>query len=152
MNGYLLDTSFVSAFAPDRAALPAHVRNWVAEQRERGTWHISSIVVLEVERGIAKLMRSGGHAKAERLSLWFESLVIGFDQRIIPVDTIVAREAGRLEDATIARGFNPGLADILIAATARLNSLSVLTANVRHFASLDVPYLNPFTESGPATL
>ncbi|WP_352801978.1 hypothetical protein [Mesorhizobium sp. M0909] len=46
----------------------------------------------------------------------------------------------------MARGANPGLADVLIAATARLHGLSVLTANTRHFAILDVPYLNPFTE------
>jgi predicted nucleic acid-binding protein len=110
---------------------------------------MSSIVVLEVERGIAKLMRSGGRAKAERISLWFESLLLEFDQRIFTVDVAISQEAGRLEDATIARGFNPGLADVLIAATARLNGLSVLTANVRHFAVLDVPYLNPFAEGGP---
>lgn len=89
-------------------------------------------------------MRSGGTAKADRLTLWFGRLVQEFDQRIIPVDSAVAREAGQLEDATIARGFNPGLADVLIAATARLNDLSVLTANVRHFATLGVAYLNPF--------
>ena len=148
MTNYLLDTSFLSAFAPDRPQLPLHVQKWVAEQRERGSWHMSSIVVLEVERGISKLVRSGGHAKAERISLWFESLLLEFDQRIFTIDVATAREAGRLEDATIARGFNPGLADILIAATARLNGLSVLTANVRHFAVLDVPHLNPFAESG----
>ncbi|MBZ9737616.1 MULTISPECIES: type II toxin-antitoxin system VapC family toxin [unclassified Mesorhizobium] len=144
MNGYLLDTSFVSAFAPDRPALPHPIQKWVAEQREQGTWYMSSIAVLEVERGIARLMRSGGTAKADRLTLWFGRLVQEFDQRIIPVDSAVAREAGQLEDATIARGFNPGLADVLIAATARLNDLSVLTANVRHFATLGVAYLNPF--------
>ena len=82
--------------------------------------------------------------------LEIENLVVEFDQRIIPVDPAVAREAGRLEDATIARGFSPGLADVLIAATARLHDLSVLTANTRHFAALDVPYLNPFTEGGSA--
>jgi predicted nucleic acid-binding protein len=149
LSDYLLDTSFLSAFAPDRTPLPSHVQKWVADQRERGSWHMSSIVVLEVERGLAKLMRSGGHAKAERIRDWFERLLTEFDQRILPVNMAIAREAGRLEDATIARGFNPGLADVLIAATARLNGLSVLTANVRHFAVLDVPYLNPFAEDRP---
>ena len=149
MSNYLLDTSFLSAFAPDRPQLPSHVQKWIAEQRESGSWHMSSIVVLEVERGIAKLMRSGGRRKAERISLWFENLLLEFDQRIFAIDVAISREAGRLEDATIARGFNPGLADVLIAATARLNGLSVLTANFRHFAVLDVPYLNPFAEGGP---
>lgn len=84
--------------------------------------------------------------KAERINEWFERLLLEFNQRILPIDLAIAREAGKLEDATIARGANPGLADILIAATARLHGLSVLTANTRHFAILDVPYLNPFTE------
>lgn len=149
MTGYLLDTSFLSAFEPDRAPLPSHVQTWVAEQRARGSWHMSSIVVLEVEKGIAKLKRSGANSKAARIGEWFERLLAEFDQRILPVDTAIAREAGKLEDAALARGFNPGLADILIAATARLNGLSVLTANVRHFAVLDVPYLDPFAETGP---
>lgn len=122
------------------------MRNWVAEQGERGSWQISSIVILEVERGIAKLKRAGGHIKAERINEWFERLLVEFNQRILPIDLAIAREAGKLEDATIARGANPGLADVLIAATARLNGLSVLTGNTRHFAILEVPYLNPFTE------
>ncbi|MER8476985.1 type II toxin-antitoxin system VapC family toxin [Mesorhizobium sp. M1163] len=146
MTGYLLDTSFLSAFAPGRPLLPSHVQNWVAVQGERGSWQFSSIVILEVERGIAKLKRAGGHMKAERINEWFERLLLEFNQRILPIDLAIAREAGKLEDATIARGANPGLADVLIAATARLHGLSVLTANTRHFAILDVPYLNPFTE------
>ncbi|WP_292548609.1 hypothetical protein [Mesorhizobium sp.] len=69
-------------------------------------------------------------------------MLVEFNQRILPIDLAIAREARKLEDATIARGANPGLADV----TAHLNGLSVLTANTRHFAILDVPYLNPFTE------
>lgn len=108
---------------------------------------MSSIVVLELEKGIAKLKRSGAASKAARIGDWFERLLTEFDQRILPVDVAIARDAGKLEDAAIAKGFSPGLADIMIASTARLNGMSVLTANVRHFAILDVPHLNPFTES-----
>ncbi|PBC10714.1 type II toxin-antitoxin system VapC family toxin [Mesorhizobium sp. WSM3859] len=150
MSGYLLDTSFLSAFAPDRHRLPSHVLTWVDEQRERGSWHTSSIVVLELEKGIAKLKRSGASAKAARIGDWFERLLTEFDQRILAVDVTIAREAGKLEDAAIAKGFNPGLADVVIASTARVNGMSVLTANIRHFAILDVPYLNPFAEGGSA--
>ncbi|TIR19905.1 MAG: type II toxin-antitoxin system VapC family toxin [Mesorhizobium sp.] len=150
MSGYLLDTSFLSAFAPDRPRLPSHMLTWIDEQRERGSWHISSIVVLELEKGIAKLQRSGASSKAARIGDWFERLLTEFDQRILPVDVTIARDAGKLEDAAIAKGFNPGLADVVIASTARVNGMSVLTANVRHFAILDVPYLNPFAEGGAA--
>jgi predicted nucleic acid-binding protein len=150
LSGYLLDTSFLSAFAPDRPRLPSHLLTWIDEQRERGSWHMSSIVVLELEKGIAKLKRSGASAKAARIGDWFERLLTEFDQRILAVDVTIAREAGKLEDAAIAKGFNPGLADVVIASTARVNGMSVLTANVRHFAILDVPYLNPFAEGGSA--
>jgi len=149
LTDYLLDTSFISAFAPDRPQLTLGVRKWIAEQRELGSWQLSSIVVLELENGIAKLRLRGAHAKAGRISVWFERLLNEFDQRILPVDVAIAREAGRLEEAVVAKGFSPGLADVLIAATARLNGLAVLTANIRHFAMLDVPHMNPFAEIGP---
>lgn len=54
-----------------------------------------------------------------------------------------------MEDAAIARGRSPGLADILIAATAQVRGLTVLTANVRHFEVLETPYLNPFEQNMP---
>jgi len=148
LKGYLLDTSFLSVFAPDRPPITPHLQKWVAEERERGAWYIPSIAVVEVERGIAKLNRTGGHARAERINRWFENLLVEFEQRILAVDRLVAKEAGRLEDAAIAVGRNPGLADVLVAATARLHDLSVLTANARHFAVLNVLYFNPLTESG----
>lgn len=148
MNGYLLDTSFLSAFAPDRPPLPPCVQSWIAEQRKHGLWYISSIVVLEVERGLAKLRRTGGLAKAGRIGSWFDALLAEFDQRVLPVDRLIAKEAGRLEDVAIALGRSPGLADALIAATARMHDLSVLTANSRHFQILGVPHLNPLAENG----
>jgi toxin FitB len=148
LSRYLLDTSFLSIFAPDRPPISRHLQKWVAEERERSTWYISSIVVVEVERGIAKLNRTGGHSKAVRITGWFERMLIDFDERILSVDREVAKEAGRLEDAAIALGRNPGLADVLIAATARLHGLSVLTANTRHFAVLNVPHFNPLSDNG----
>lgn len=43
-----------------------------------------------------------------------------------------------MEEAASAQGKNPGLADILIAATAATNELTVITANIRHFEALGV--------------
>jgi predicted nucleic acid-binding protein len=146
LTGYLLDTSFLSIFAPDRPPLQPRLQRWIAAERERGAWYLSSIVVVEVERGIAKLQRLGGHTKARRISLWFDGLLAEFDRRVLPVDQMIAKEAGRLEDAAIALGRNPGLADVLIAATARRHDLSVLTANTRHFSVLSVRHLNPLAD------
>lgn len=146
MTGHLLDTSILSVFAPGRRDLPPHFEAWAEEQREHGSWYLSTIVIHELERGIAKLRRAGGVSRADALKLWLSDTLLHYEGRILSVDTLVAREAGKLEDSAIAAGRNPGLADVLIAATARIHDLSILTANVRHFAVLDVSFRNPFSQ------
>lgn len=149
MSGFLLDTSVLSALAPDRPRPPEHLRDWIRDQGERDTLFLSSIVVGEIQRGIAKLRRAGGIARADRLEGWLEELLTEFDDRIIDVDAAGARDAGQLEDALTAIGCNPGLADVLIAAAARRQALTVLTVNTRHFVESRVSYLNPFVEPLP---
>lgn len=143
MNGYLLDTSVLSAFAPDRPPVPQPLRDWIIEQGARETLFTSAIVIAEIQRGIAKLRRAGGAARLHRMEAWLAAMLDQFGGRIIAVDVVVGREAGELNDAMMARGRQPGLADVLIAATARVHQLEVLTANIRHFAVLDVPHFNP---------
>jgi hypothetical protein len=105
---------------------------------------LSAITVAEVEKGIRKLHRSGGVARAERLANWLDSLLSGFDDHILSVDAGVARIAGAMDDSAVARGRHPGLADVLIAATADAHGLLLLTANGKHFEPLGIAYLNPF--------
>jgi predicted nucleic acid-binding protein len=149
LSGYLLDTSVLSVFAPDRAALSAAFQAWLSYNGRRQTWYIPAIAAAEVQKGVAKLRRAGGLQRAERLERWLDSLLAEFDERVLPVDSAVARRAGEMEDMAIALGRNPGLPDILIAATALEHDLTILTANNRHFDVLKVANLNPFeAESG----
>lgn len=149
MNGYLLDTSFVSVFAPGRFTLTVSFLDWVKRQEAQKNWYLSTVVLAEIERGISKARRTGAPAKADRLARWLEMTIEEFADRILPIDELAAREAGRLGDRTSARGNNPGFADILLAATARTNNLGVLTANVRHFAALEVEFYNPLAGDYP---
>ncbi len=64
--------------------------------------------------------------------------------RVMPFDIPAARLAGLLMDGARATGQAPGFADLAIAATAGVHDLTVLTRNVRHFAPLDIPVINPF--------
>jgi predicted nucleic acid-binding protein len=64
----------------------------------------------------------------------------------LPVDTRVGRLAGKMADKALAVGKSPGLGDVLIAATAEANEMTVLTVNTRHFAVLEVAHFNPFVE------
>lgn len=150
MSGFLVDTSVLSIFAPDRPPVPLPLRRWIVEQGAQEALFTSSIVVLETRRGIAKLRRTGGLSRADRLEAWLASLLADFDDRTLPVDTVVASLAGEIEDAAIARGRSPGLADVLIAATARVHDLTVLTSNARHFEVLGVAHFDPLTSPLPA--
>ena len=66
-----------------------------------------------------------------------------FNDRILVMDTTVAIKVGAMEDATVARGRSPGLADVIIAATAQVHGLTVVTDNIRHFEELGVPLEAP---------
>ena len=102
------------------------------------------ITVAEIERGICKLRRAGGAERAARLTEWLDRLLETFDDRLIHVDAEIGRAAGRMSDAATAKGVNPGLADVLIAATARTRDLLLLTRNGRHFDALGVAHADPF--------
>lgn len=84
--------------------------------------------------------------RAARLEQWLENLLSEFGEKVLPIDVATARTAGNMEDLSTARGRNPGLSDILIAATAVRHDLVVLTANSRHFEALGAAHFNPLAD------
>lgn len=101
------------------------------------------MALAELERGIAKLHRMGGIARAAELRSWLDTLVAVFAGKLIDVDEKIARAAGRLDDALTAIGRNPGMADVVIGATANLHGLTLLTANDQHFVDMPIAVINP---------
>jgi toxin FitB len=79
-----------------------------------------------------------------RIRSWFEGFV---DARcdILPVTAEIARRAGELRGALRSRGQTRSQADMLIAATAQVHALTLVTRNSRDFESCGIPVLNPFT-------
>ena len=67
-----------------------------------------------------------------------------YGSRILPFGVQEARLAGELTDRARSAGRVPDFADVAIAATAVNHRLTVLTQNVRDFASLGVPVVDPF--------
>lgn len=139
---YLVDTNILSAAAPGRRERPAALIDWMDACSDR--LFLSTITVAEICEGIAKLVRTGAAARAERLADWLEFVLHLYGDRIVAFDTAVARRAGTLMDRARATGHSPGFADLAIAATAGSRRLTVLTRNVRHFAPLDIRAMNPF--------
>ncbi len=106
--------------------------------------YLSVITVAEVEDGIARSRRAGAHAKAKRLVGWLDTVLHLYGSRILPIDVATARQIGSLADHARGQGHDPGLADLAIGATAAVRSYTILTRNLRHFAPLGLPALDPF--------
>jgi toxin FitB len=69
-----------------------------------------------------------------------------YGDRVLPFDSATAEIAGALSDLARSRGHSPGLADIILAASARQHGLTVLSRNERHFAHMDAIVINPFAQ------
>lgn len=143
-KGYLLDTSVISAFAPGRPPLPVEIAEFFHENADK--LFLSAITVQEIQKGAMKLRLDSRDKskKATVLSHWLDSLIEQFSDRILPIDSAVARVAGVIDATATAKGRNPGFADVLIASTAKANDLVLLTANMKHFEPLDIDAANPF--------
>ena len=143
----MVDTNVLSAGAPARAAVPHGLPAWM--ERNSDVLFLSVITVAEVEEGIAKARRTGARRKADDLAAWLETVLHLYAARVLPIDVATARVIGTLGDRARGQGQAPGLADLAIAATAQQHGGTVLTRNLRHFAPLGVPVLDPFAALPP---
>lgn len=139
---YLLDTSIVSALAPDRKERLTPAAEWLRLKSELMCF--STMTLLEVRQGIARLERLGSSERAARLEQWLQSICENAQERIVPLDADIAVEAGNMSDTAIAKGSHPGVPDIVIAATAKVLNLDLLTRNTRHFEPLGIKCMDPF--------
>lgn len=139
---YLLDTNVLSMGAPGRREGAAALAGWLDARSDE--LFLSTVTVAEICDGVAKLRRSGGLVRADRLDDWLDVVLHLYGDRVLSFDIPAARLAGVLMDRARAAGQAPGFADLAIAATASVRDLAVLTRNVRHFAPLGVSAIDPF--------
>ncbi len=134
---FVLDTNVVSELRrPDQAnSLVIAWANGVA----LGQQFLSAMTVLELEIGVLRMERKDKRQGSE-LRYWLEQQVLrAFAGRILPMDTAVARRSARLHvpDPLPDR-------DAIIAATALVHGMTVVTRNVRDFQRTKVSILNPW--------
>jgi predicted nucleic acid-binding protein len=137
-NGFLLDTNIISRFAPDKPIPSEATSTWFHVQGEADSLYLSAMTVAEIQKGIGYLARKGAVDRAKRLNDWLSSLTENFGDRILPMDVVVARVAGAMEDVANSKGRHPGLGDLIITATAQVYSLTVITENLKHFLPLGI--------------
>jgi len=138
LTAYLLDTNVVSLLSPSRIQTATGLIAWLNEIEEIAEFFLSVVTVHEIERGILLLERKGATAKASILRRWMDGLYATYEDRILPIDAAVSALSGRLEAEAIAAGHNPGMADALIAGTAKTHDLTVVTQNLRHFEPFSI--------------
>ncbi|GAA5105383.1 type II toxin-antitoxin system VapC family toxin [Haloechinothrix salitolerans] len=133
---YLIDTDVVVEIRksePDRG---------VAAWWERVSAHelfLSAVTIGELQRGAERLRQRGDDAEASRLHDWLGGIVTRFDDRILPVTAAVTSAWGR-QDST-----QPiPVLDGLIAATASVNGLAVVTRRSGDMAMAGARVLNPY--------
>lgn len=136
---YVLDTNVVSELRKIRIGR-AHpnVASW-AENVDAADLFISAITIMELELGVLSIERKDAPQGA-MLRAWLEQHVLPeFSGRTLPIDTTVAQRCAKLHIPD-----KRGERDALIAATALVHGMTVVTRNVADFQSTGVTILNPW--------
>lgn len=105
--------------------------------------YLPTMVVFETMQGIERLKLEGDQQRAAAIEEWAEGIIDSFGDRILPLDLDVSIAGGKLSALARKRGNHPGVADITIAATAKVHGLLLLTRNLKHFADLGIDIADP---------
>ncbi len=134
---FLLDTNVISELRRQQRA-DGKVVAW-AGSVPAASFFLSAISILEIELGTLQIARKDA-AQGAVLHAWIDDQILPrFEGRILAVDTAVARRCAHLHVP------NPRAErDALIAATALVHGLTVVTRNVADFEPMGVALLNPW--------
>jgi toxin FitB len=134
---FLLDTNIISEIRRRNRA-HANVARWVAQTpvAEIGT---SVIVLAEIRRGI-ELKRRTDPEQAASLDQWFAGMRSRLGDRVLPIDETIADTWARLNVPDPLP-----LIDGLLAATAKVYGLTLVTRNIADISRTGVSLLNPFS-------
>jgi predicted nucleic acid-binding protein len=131
---YLLDTNVVSELRKPKPH--GAVLAWF-EGLDDAQLHLSAVSLGEIQAGI-ELTRAQDPAKALEIEAWLEMVAAAYN--VLPMDAAAFRAWARL----MHRKSETVYEDAMIAATAKVHGLTVVTRNVTDFKAFGVPLLNPF--------
>lgn len=139
---YLLDTNVVSELRRPRP--DPTVVAWLAATRDE-TLHLSAVTIGELQAGV-EVTRQQDPAKAAEIEAWVDRVAGTYN--VLPMDA----QAFRVWAKLMHRRSDELIEDAMIAATAAVHGLAVVTRNVRDFAALGVATIDPFEGGAPAPL
>ncbi len=131
---FLCDTNIISELARPKPNLG--VINWSTKV---SSINLSVITVEEIYYGLAAKPNA-------RIEQWFEQFLDHYCI-ILPITVDIAKMSGLIRGNLRSQGKQRTQADILIAATAKIHKLRLVTRNIRDFEGCNIQILNPFTSS-----
>lgn len=136
---FVLDTNVVSELRKVRVGkADLNVAAWV-ESVDAAELFVSAITIMELELGVLSIERKDA-TQGATLRSWLEQHVLPeFSGRTLPIDTAVAQRCARLHVPD-----KRGERDALIAATALVHGMTVITRNVADFEPTGVAVINPW--------
>jgi hypothetical protein len=136
---YLVDTNVISEIRKRERADKGVMAFFRKASRNDADLYLSVVTIGEIRRGVELIRHRGDRPQATRLENWLDDVLGEFGQNILAVDEEIGQLWGRL------RVPHPEHAlDKLIAATALIHDLTVVTRNVDDFAGTGSRVLNPF--------
>lgn len=131
---YLLDTNVVSELRKPRPH--GAVVAWLQSTADTHLY-LSVVTLGEIQAGI-ELTRDQDAVKASEIDAWAD--LLGASYNVLPMDAQTFRTWARV----MHRKSDTFYEDAMIAATAIVHQLTIVTRNVADFAQFDVSLLNPF--------
>jgi len=133
---YLIDTNIISEVRKAHRCDPK-VSAWYASISD-DSLYLSALVIGELRKGI-ELCRANEPARARSLEKWLNDVIEAFGDRILPIDNVIAEEWGRMGAKRPV-----STVDGLLAATAIVHKMTLVTRNTRDVIDLGAKILNPF--------
>ena len=136
---YLVDTNVISEIRKRERADKGVMAFFRKASRNDADLYLSVVTIGEIRRGVELIRHRGDRPQATRLENWLDDVLLEFGPHVLAVDEEIGQLWGRL------RVPHPEHAlDKLIAATALIHDLTVVTRNVDDFAGTGNRVLNPF--------
>lgn len=136
MVNYLLDTNVISEIRKGERC-DANVAKWYASVDD-GCVYLSVLLLGEIRKGIEQL-RAKDPVRARELETWSSILSDRFADRVLPIDRGIADQWGRMSS-----GRRVPAIDALLAATAKIHRMTLVTRNVSDVTDLGADIFNPF--------
>lgn len=138
---YLVDTDVIGEARKGARAHPGVRAFFAGAARDAAPVYLSVVTIGELRQGVERIRHRGDAAEARRLERWLTGITARYADAILPVDGDVAHIWGRLR---VPKPEHP--LDKLIAATALMHDLTLVTRNTAPFEATRVVLLNPCAE------